>query len=173
MKKIILFILFNVAFFIFLPKEIASWSDCPYGKINDPYPGSCGLYLDTNNNKICDRSESKPTSEVATQTIQNRPIFWPIFLSLSFYFLSWYLVFKTKLGEKLKWLNRLSFYYFWNLILLLTFMVTSASGILLLIGTQNTSLLFWHNQAGIVFIIVAFIHTLRHLRYFIKSPNSN
>ena len=30
---------------------------CPYNLINDPYPGECGLYVDEDHNKICDRSE--------------------------------------------------------------------------------------------------------------------
>lgn len=31
--------------------------DCPWNLKNDPYPGKCGLYIDTDNNKICDLSE--------------------------------------------------------------------------------------------------------------------
>ncbi|MCK5107593.1 MAG: hypothetical protein KAQ83_02610 [Nanoarchaeota archaeon] len=30
---------------------------CPTGLTNDTYPGECGQYIDTDNNKICDRSE--------------------------------------------------------------------------------------------------------------------
>jgi len=30
---------------------------CPKGMVNDPYPGSCGRYIDLNNNGICDNSE--------------------------------------------------------------------------------------------------------------------
>lgn len=30
---------------------------CPNGLVNDPYPGSCGLYQDKNHNQICDLSE--------------------------------------------------------------------------------------------------------------------
>ncbi|MBN2422241.1 hypothetical protein JXB41_03365 [Candidatus Woesearchaeota archaeon] len=32
-------------------------SQCPKGLINDPFPGSCALYTDENNNRICDYSE--------------------------------------------------------------------------------------------------------------------
>ncbi len=32
--------------------------DCPFGEINDPYPGKCGLYVDVNNNQLCDLSET-------------------------------------------------------------------------------------------------------------------
>ncbi|MBE9472097.1 MAG: hypothetical protein IMY75_08345 [Chloroflexi bacterium] len=30
---------------------------CPFGKVNDPYPGTCGRYVDANENGICDLSE--------------------------------------------------------------------------------------------------------------------
>ncbi len=31
---------------------------CPKGLVNDPYPGRCRLYRDTNNSGYCDLSES-------------------------------------------------------------------------------------------------------------------
>ena len=31
---------------------------CPKGMINDPYPGMCKLYVDSNGNGICDYSEA-------------------------------------------------------------------------------------------------------------------
>ncbi len=30
---------------------------CPYGLVNDPYPGECRNYVDNNSNGICDLSE--------------------------------------------------------------------------------------------------------------------
>lgn len=30
---------------------------CPYGLVNDPFPGECRRYIDANGNKICDLSE--------------------------------------------------------------------------------------------------------------------
>lgn len=33
---------------------------CPRQLVNDPYPGRCRLYVDTNGNGICDRSEPQP-----------------------------------------------------------------------------------------------------------------
>jgi len=30
---------------------------CPFGQVNDKYPGRCGRYVDRNGNKICDLSE--------------------------------------------------------------------------------------------------------------------
>ena len=36
---------------------------CPYGEVNDPYPGKCHRYVDTKSNGLCDFSES--TEEAA------------------------------------------------------------------------------------------------------------
>jgi hypothetical protein len=43
---------------------------CPYGKVNDPYPGDCHRYVDLNGNGLCDLSESaaeRPALVPATQ----------------------------------------------------------------------------------------------------------
>lgn len=37
--------------------SVAFATDCPRGLVDDPYPGECGLYVDKNNNGICDYSE--------------------------------------------------------------------------------------------------------------------
>ena len=31
--------------------------DCPRGQVDDPYPGQCGGYVDTNEDGICDHSQ--------------------------------------------------------------------------------------------------------------------
>lgn len=36
---------------------IQEFPACPRGMENEEFPGSCYLYQDTNNNKICDLSE--------------------------------------------------------------------------------------------------------------------
>ena len=33
-------------------------TSCPKGLVNDPYPGRCRLFRDTNNSGYCDLSES-------------------------------------------------------------------------------------------------------------------
>ncbi len=36
------------------------WGSCPFGLEDDPYPGECGRYIDTNNDGICDLSQPEP-----------------------------------------------------------------------------------------------------------------
>ncbi len=45
--------------------EVGAWNDCPKGMVNDPYPGECSRYVDTDGNDICDHSEPAPEDGVA------------------------------------------------------------------------------------------------------------
>ncbi len=57
-----------ILFFCFFIIVGFSWNDCPFGMVNDTYPGECGKYIDTNNNGICDHSEPAPNNSVLDQT---------------------------------------------------------------------------------------------------------
>ena len=48
------------------------WNSCPKGKVNDTFPGDCRDYIDTNNDRICDRSQVAPL--ITTSTITPTPI---------------------------------------------------------------------------------------------------
>ena len=37
---------------------VLAWDDCPLGLVDDPYPGACRRYVDTNGDGICDHSQS-------------------------------------------------------------------------------------------------------------------
>ncbi|MCX5973650.1 MAG: hypothetical protein NTU59_03040, partial [Coprothermobacterota bacterium] len=45
-----------------------AWDDCPLGLVDDPYPGACPRYVDTNDDGICDHSQSDPALSVATES---------------------------------------------------------------------------------------------------------
>jgi len=45
----------------------ASERVCPFGLVNDPYPGECHLYVDADGDSICDLSQNYPLSAVAPQ----------------------------------------------------------------------------------------------------------
>jgi len=50
-----------------LVEEVYAWDDCPKGLVNDEYPGSCPLYVDTDGNGICDHSEPAPEDRIEYQ----------------------------------------------------------------------------------------------------------
>lgn len=39
----------------------SQWEDCPFGLENDPYPGECGRYIDSNSDGLCDHSQQDPS----------------------------------------------------------------------------------------------------------------
>jgi hypothetical protein len=47
------------------------WNSCPKGKVNCAYPGDCRAYIDTNNDRICDRSQSAPQTTTQTTTLSS------------------------------------------------------------------------------------------------------
>jgi hypothetical protein len=40
--------------------SIYAWDNCPYSLEDDPYPGECNRYIDTDGDGICDRSQPTP-----------------------------------------------------------------------------------------------------------------
>lgn len=54
--------------------EIYAWDNCPKGMVNDEYPGSCPLYVDTDENGICDHSEPAPKDRVDNQDLNKETI---------------------------------------------------------------------------------------------------
>ena len=65
-KAIYTKILITLLLYIFIlkPFPVYAWDDCPKGIVNDPYPGDCARYIDTDNNGICDHSEPAPEDRV-------------------------------------------------------------------------------------------------------------
>jgi hypothetical protein len=196
------------------------WNSCPKGKVNDTYPGDCNDYIDTNNDRICDRSQSAPAATAAPKTnaasttsvsstlvdssissgssgaassvsavntaavetdvtagtghaagTRNSSSYYliPIMAGLiAAYCLTWILsakkIFKTLTHRKI-----------WNVILLVSCMVSALLGIFLTFNLDfNTNItlpfnmLFWHVEAGIALGIVALFHVVWHWRYFAK-----
>ena len=43
------------------------WDTCPRAMLDCEYPGICGAYIDTNNDNICDRSQSVPEKEAIVE----------------------------------------------------------------------------------------------------------
>ena len=144
--------------------EVA-WFDCPYGRINDPFPGQCELYTDTSSDQICDRSQ--PEGGVGDM---KSFVLWTSFIILAVYFVHWYLVNQTKLSKKFKFLKPALFRYFWNLVLLLSFIPVAISGLLWALGVTNFDFSFWHIRLGIVFTLVTTLHLLGRLGYFVRKP---
>ncbi|MDD1677512.1 MAG: hypothetical protein LUQ40_07240, partial [Methanomicrobiales archaeon] len=51
---------------VVIPAAIAAAITCPFGLVNDPYPGQCSRYVDANGNGFCDLSQSIQPTPVPT-----------------------------------------------------------------------------------------------------------
>jgi hypothetical protein len=60
--------LFGIVSGFVFPSSALAWDNCPKGLVNDPYPGACRRYVDTNGDSICDLSQSKPAASTTTTT---------------------------------------------------------------------------------------------------------
>lgn len=67
-KKTIIKITFLAIIILLFPITTFAWDDCPYGKEDDPYPGDCARYVDTDNDGICDHSQPAPEDRVPEVT---------------------------------------------------------------------------------------------------------
>jgi len=139
--------------------------DCPKGIENDPYPGSCGLYTDTNNNGFCDLGEEQINSQI--QTTYETPEYNFILITIIsiIIYLGSYFYFKDDLILHKK---------VWNVLLLITFIITALTSIVYLFkldlqvnfGISMAFISFWHIEIGLVMTIISIFHALWHLTYF-------
>jgi len=142
--------------------------DCPFGLINDTYPGDCARYIDTNGDGICDLSQDiQPTQTTTENTSTNifsekYPFISVILVSLIFYFTTFILSKKGKISV-------LTHRRIWNILLLISFIWCALTSIIFILNLnygltlgQMQTLTFWHIETGIVMII----HIIWHTSYY-------
>jgi hypothetical protein len=165
-----LIIIFLVAL-VLLPNILAL--ECPKGLINDTYPGSCGLYTDSNKDVICDYSEaitsnSNPGSNIQAQEkiTKKYNLLLISMISILLYLVSYFL-------SKAKKISPVFHKKFWNFSLLIGFLGAGFSGLFLVLNLEYDlnilwpfNLLFWHVETGIIMTIISIFHLLWHWSYF-------
>lgn len=163
-----------IFFMVFLLPSLAlALVQCPYGLENDPYPGNCGRYIDSNADFICDHSQPEiefSSGQPTASATPNRGKNYNLILISAIVFP---LYFTTFLLSKFRIIKLITHRKIWNVILLFSFLVVGSLGILLVMRISfglNLNLpfnmLFWHVEAGIVMSMVAIFHILWHLSYF-------
>jgi len=149
------------------------WGECPFGNINDPYPGSCYRYTDSDGDRICDRSQLPPEERsilVGADTPNlvyspNATYLWALYIPIAVYFVYWYLMKKTDLKKKYTFFTEKYFRLFWNIILLLSFF-TSAVTAIIQIYSPNYLVSEVHKNSGLVMIVVAVLHIFVRRTFF-------
>ncbi len=94
-------------------------------------------------------------------------IFWSLVLPFVIIYLISFILAKKKI------ISMINHKKVWNLLLFTSFFLTGISGILLVIKLNygvnipfNFSMLFWHVETGIAFVLIAFFHIFWHSDYF-------
>ncbi len=169
------------------PIAIYAWDDCPYGLIDDPFPGQCPRYVDTNQDDICDHSQSSSvsSSDNSSTSSEKKPgresgkngnnsssdiqasksvprinyYLIPLTITTIIIYLITYLFYLE--GR----LRRRIFYKIWSNALNMSFMVTGVTGLVMVIminsGIQtswNLTISFWHAEFAILMAITTLIH---------------
>jgi len=167
MRKDIILIILSII--LILPQIIAT--TCPKGLINDTYPGNCGLYTDTNNNKICDYSEeSSQQLNTENPNLKLDKMEYNITLitiiSVMLYLLSLFLVKYNKISP-------VTHKKIWNILLLITFIITALTSMIIVLKLEYGTIIqiplnlsFWHVEIGYAMILISIFHILWHIPYF-------
>ena len=167
---------------LILPLALAQ-TECHYGKIN--CTDQCSGFTDSNSNGICDLSEEKtaisedtsygagtyirtsnaPATSTQSQSREYNLVVLPL-ISALLYGSTYFLV-------KMKAITIVGHRKIWNIVLLISFLVSGILGILLVIRLNfgwnipfPSSVLFYHVEAGIIMTVIAIFHILWHWPYF-------
>jgi len=188
-------IFFVLSIIIFGASGAYAWDNCPFGEVNESYPGTCGRYIDTDNDNICDLSQSSPedransleehsdnlqeiptSSANGSQSSDSRINYYFVPIAIILFIL--YLV-TLSLSRKKK-IKLLQHRKIWNVILLITFLISGIFGIILAIIISYgiklpfySDLLFWHVEMGIAMAIISIFHIAWHWKYFKKMIIKN
>jgi hypothetical protein len=167
MKKTLIILLISV----FIPLISQAALDCPYGLIDDPAPGECGRYLDTNQDQLCDHSQiiskienkTTPTKASSSRTYH--------FLQITLILIVLYSISRILLHKKR--INLLIHKQIWNSILLFSFLISGILGILLIFQINSGKILklpfnmiFWHVEIGIIMFVISVFHVIEHWKFF-------
>lgn len=94
---------------------------------------------------------------------------WSILLPTILYSLHWFLTNSSRFGQEKGIFSEAGLKYFWNVVLLLLFIPGGIFGLLIGLGLKTPFLVYWHYQGGAGFIVLALIHAVNHLSYYLKG----
>lgn len=157
--------------------------DCPKGKTECNNP--CALYVDENEDEKCDsliqENEIINNINIATELTEinsdkieiekttkiKKPYKFTLwfFSPILLYFLTWFL-------QKKKIIKLITHKRIWNILLLITFLISGISGLILAFGINYgitipyLKLIKPHVNIGIAMSIISIIHIFWHLNYY-------
>ena len=198
LKRQTLFPILSITIFliIFTNPAFAAWDTCPFGLENDAYPGDCGRYIDTNNDGICDQSQpnpattqsqeseidEKPTNQSvqikSNQSLQSSTIFENknIFNLIISLFITSTGIILTKILSKKQLLSPIKEKIIWNIILLIFFMPSAITGVILIFMVDfpilreiSVNFIELHSYTSFFFMWISAYHIIWHTTYYTKG----
>ena len=178
----------------FISPISVAWDDCPFGIVNDPFPGLCGRYIDTNGDAICDRSQEEPSSldsssssessnilknqTFNSQILQETPLFENdnfLYLLISF-FIILFLAIDSYFIERHNKKLRIKIRILWNIGLLIVFLPSAITGIFIIfipnfpvLLTLDANFIKLHTISSFFFMWISSYHIIWHTSYYVKS----
>jgi len=157
----IIFIIFILALLLTPFTFTLAQTACPFGQINDPYPGLCARYIDIDNDGFCDLSQTEQTNPEKDYN------FLPISAVLIVLYLAGLALVKAQK------LSRVAHRKIWNIILTISFLGSAITGLIMIFHLNynipaiiNPKIMFRHVEFSLVFTLVAIFHALWHLAYY-------
>jgi len=161
--------------------SIYAWDNCPFDLDDDPYPGECKRYIDTDGDGICDLSQPAPEDRdiSVALTVSDSPSperkSLPDYNFLEIFFVALLIYFGGKfLARKLE-ISSCKEKKFWNLFLLISFVGSAGTGMILVFirdydwfRSINFNFLFWHVEFSIIMTLLGIFHALWHLKYYLS-----
>ncbi len=190
-KKFPLQILVTILAITVLVNPVVAWNDCPLNLTNDPYPGECNKYTDTDKDGICDLSQPPPEertaaqekgesniipSDIKVEEIKEYPTSRPSALErynvIELLLVSLSIVAISELLVRIRKNTKRAVRFSMNVILLITSAFSAIFGLLVLFVEPEVireySLIFWHVEFSIVATVIGVYHILKRYKYFIK-----
>ena len=182
-------------FFLLTSPTLLAWDNCPFGIINDEYPGDCGRYIDTNSDGICDQSQPNPATSqnqeiennetstteeqhLSAETITEKSILTNknIITLIASFFITISLIIITKILTKKQMLSTMKEKILWNILLLVFFMPSAITGILLTLMVDfpilreiSINFIELHSYTSFFFMWISGYHILWHTTYYMKG----
>lgn len=174
---------------------LSAWDNCPFGIENDAYPGDCGRYIDTNNDGICDQSQPDPDtsqsqeSEESADNITREKQDYKVAANdisilankniltlISSFFIILIGIIITKTLSKKQLLSPAKEKILWNIILLIFFMPSAITGIILILIFDfpflreiGLNFIEIHSYTSFFFMWISGYHIIWHTTYYIKG----
>ena len=141
--------------------------------MNDPYPGECKNYIDTDGDGICDHSEPPPWERYSAVNSNNpksaveKRYYIPQLLLISLLIVALGEISERKIGKRFA-------RYWWNILLLIFASISAIVGFLLIFADIQTikdfNLIFWHVEFSIVASVLCLYHIVKRYRHFLRIP---